>query len=371
MKVAILTSPNQWFETYAEKLATMLKRATLYKNHSEINGNYDVLFILSYHEIIPTRKLKMNKHNVVIHASLLPKGKGWAPLFWRVLEGQKTIPFTMFEAEEGVDSGNIYMVKNLNLTGYELNPELREKQANLTLKMSVEFIENYDKYKTPKKQHGEESFYTKRTSEQSELNVDKSLREQFNLLRVVNNEEYPAFFKLDGQRYILKIEQNNQGGVELIDFVDLTLDEKLMVLEWRNNPTIKEWMYSQDDISLEEHLTFISSLLLNFNKQYFLVKKDGNYIGVITFTKINSLHSQCYFGIYSNPFQKMSGLGKILIETSIKYVFELLKIDTIRLEVFTKNCPAINLYKKYGFIETEQKQMNGQKIICMEKINEN
>jgi len=46
----------------------------------------------------------------------------------------------------------------------------------------------------------------------------------------------------------------------LIDFVDLTRKEVLMVLGWRNHENIKKWMYSQDKISVEAHLGFLDEL---------------------------------------------------------------------------------------------------------------
>jgi methionyl-tRNA formyltransferase len=206
MKIAILTSPNQWFIPYAKKLNQKIQNSKLFFNHKEINENFDIVFILAYHSIIESKYLK-HKHNIVIHESDLPQGKGWAPLFWQILEGKNEIVFSMFEASDGVDNGDIYMKKILKLNGYELNQELRKKQAELTIKMCLEFLNNYDKYKIPKKQIGEDSFYEKRTSKDSRLDITKSIKEQFNLLRIVNNEEYPAFFEIDGHKYKLTIEK--------------------------------------------------------------------------------------------------------------------------------------------------------------------
>ena len=205
MKIAVLTTPNQWFETKVYELVKELNCA-LYFNHQNVVG-YDIVFILSYHLIIPEDILQKNKHNIVIHASDLPQGKGWAPLFWQVLEGKNEIVFSMFEAGNGIDNGDIYMKKTLKLSGYELNEELREKQANLTIEMCKDFIKNYDKYKNPTPQKGEETFYKKRTSIDSELDINKTIKEQFNLLRIVNNEEYPAFFEMNGYKYKIKIEK--------------------------------------------------------------------------------------------------------------------------------------------------------------------
>ena len=206
MKILILTSQNQWFIPYAKQLQEELPKSELLYDHNEINNAYDIVFVLSYHKIIPMEQLKANRHNIVIHASALPKGKGWAPMFWQVLEGENTIPFTMFEASSGVDDGDIYMQESLHLTGYELNDPLRDKQANFIIEMCIKFINNYENYKSPQKQSGEESFYSKRNAKDSELDINKTIKEQFNLLRIVSNDDYPAFFEIDGHKYILKIE---------------------------------------------------------------------------------------------------------------------------------------------------------------------
>lgn len=211
MKIAILTTPDQWFVEYVKQLQNKIENSKLYFDHRELTKSYDIVFILSYHKIIENEYLDNNKHNIVIHASALPKGKGWAPMFWQILEGKDTIPFTMFEVDEGVDSGDIYMQKTLQLNGYELNDELRKKQAEHIINMCLDFIENYEKYKIPIKQNGRESFYKKRTAKDSELDIEKSIKEQFNLLRIVDNENYPAF-ELDGKKYILKIEEDSNDN---------------------------------------------------------------------------------------------------------------------------------------------------------------
>lgn len=207
MKIAILTSPKQWFVSYAKELNKKLENSKLFYNHAELKKSFDIVFILSYHKIISKEYLSRNNHNIVIHASALPQGKGWAPMFWQILEGKNQIPFSMFEASMGVDNGDIYMQKTLELTGHELSNELRKKQANFTISMCIEFLNNYEKFKFPKQQIGNESFYEKRNSKNSKLDINKPIKEQFNLLRIVDNKEYPAFFTIDGHKYKLTIEK--------------------------------------------------------------------------------------------------------------------------------------------------------------------
>ncbi|AJC85237.1 methionyl-tRNA formyltransferase [Campylobacter peloridis] len=203
MKIALLTSPNQWFVPYIKKLQQLIPNSLVYYDHEQIR-NYDIVFILSYHKIISKKFLKANKHNIVVHASNLPQGKGWAPLFHQVIEGKNEIVFTLFEADEKADNGDIYLQETLILNGLELYEELREKQANFTTKLCLDFLKKFhDITKTPQK--GKESFYPKRTPKDHELDINKSINEQFNLLRISNNEEFPAFFYKNGKKFIIKI----------------------------------------------------------------------------------------------------------------------------------------------------------------------
>ena len=135
-----------------------------------------------------------NKHNLVCHASDLPKGKEWSPLTWQILEGKNKIPITLFEATEKIDSGDYYIKSFVTYNGTELIEELRIKLAEEINNMVLRFIEGY-KNMEPKKQKGKETFYKKRGINDSKLEIDKTIREQFNLLRITDNERYPAFLK--------------------------------------------------------------------------------------------------------------------------------------------------------------------------------
>jgi methionyl-tRNA formyltransferase len=172
-------------------------------NIEEINKG-DIAFFLGCSKVVEPKYLKQNKHNIVVHESSLPKGKGWSPLTWQILEGKNEIIFSLFEAVEELDAGEIYLQKEIKLNGSELNVELKDIQGRITIEMIIEFIEDFSKIKG-KKQEGEESYYPRRRRKDSELDIYKSIKEQFNLLRVVDNERYPAFFYINNTKYILKI----------------------------------------------------------------------------------------------------------------------------------------------------------------------
>ena len=60
-------------------------------------------------------------------------------------------------------------------------------------------------------QTGAHSWLPRRKPEDSELDISHTLENQFNLLRIVDNDAYPAFFRFRGNKYILKIEKDSSS----------------------------------------------------------------------------------------------------------------------------------------------------------------
>jgi len=211
LSITILSDKKSWINAYIPILISEFvllgQRVTYVHNVAQIKKS-DISFYLSCGQIVPANVLSRNNHNLVVHESALPKGKGWSPLTWQILEGKNEIPITLFEAKESVDSGKIYIQKIMYFNGTELVEELRQKQAQYTIKMCVSFVKDYPGIiSRGKEQSGASTYYKKRKPEDSKLDQDKTIREQFSLLRVVDNERYPAYFELNGTRYILKIKK--------------------------------------------------------------------------------------------------------------------------------------------------------------------
>ena len=153
-----------------------------------------------------------------------------------------------------------------------------------------------------------------------------------------------------------KILANLRGNLEidraiLLNFTNLNEKEREMVLRWRNNEEIRKWMFTDQIISLEEHLEFIGSLRRDSRNFYFLVKRASEYLGVMCLTRVDLRNRNAYLGIYVNPEKKISGVGSVLGEILLKLAFDVTKLHTLKLEVFEDNERAIALYKRLGFVE--------------------
>jgi methionyl-tRNA formyltransferase len=208
MNIQILTDDaDSWFVPFGHRLKNELTNVGHHVNYifdkSEmING--DICFLLSCSRLISRQYLQLHKHNIVVHASDLPCGKGFSPLQWQILEGKAGIKLTLFEAVEACDAGPYYFKEDLVFDGSELYDELRNKLACKIIDMCLSYANNMDRL-NPISQTGLESVYPRRTSKNDELDVNQSIAKQFNHLRIADNERHPAYFMHRGCMYIVKI----------------------------------------------------------------------------------------------------------------------------------------------------------------------
>mgnify|MGYP001265523398 CR=1 FL=1 len=212
MKINVLCNDkNSWFWSYEEQFTQKLinngHKVSIYSSEKDLlNG--DLAIFISCTKIISKDGLLKNSSNIVCHPSDLPKGKGFSPIAWEILEGLNEITFTLFEANEGIDDGDFYFKEKVFLKGDELNDDLRKIQANTTFNLIYKYVSQFPKNKSYP-QNGNETYYIRRTTQDSELDLNKTINEQFNLLRIVDNDLYPAFFIKNGKKYKIKIEKFN------------------------------------------------------------------------------------------------------------------------------------------------------------------
>ena len=179
-------------------------------------------------------------------------------------------------------------------------------------------------------------FLAIQTADNQEDMVQYLIENRYNILQIFNNKE-------------LKETIHNLLRPKLINFTELSLADKKMVLEWRNHLSIRKWMFTQEEITLENHLSYIDSLKTKSDRVYFLLKEQGNSIGVVDYKDIDFIKSKAFIGIYAKP--NLRGVGNILMKEIINYGFFELKLNCLISEVLDSNNSAIKLYNRYGFEE--------------------
>ena len=176
----------------------------LFRRKAELSGG-DLLFLVSCHELIGADIRDQYRTTFVLHASDLPVGRGWSPHVWTVVNGGNEIVLSLLEAEDKIDSGDIWAQRRIPLQGHELYEEINAAVFQAEIELIEHAIDHYAEIKKRAQDERAATYYPRRTPEDSRLEPDKSIAEQFDLLRVVDSERYPAFFDHRGHRYYLNI----------------------------------------------------------------------------------------------------------------------------------------------------------------------
>ena len=165
----------------------------------------DILFLISCHEVVAADIRARYQHTLVIHASDLPRGRGWSPMIWAVVAGAREITVTLLEAVDRVDAGAIWLQERIQLEGHELYDELNELLFSAELRLMTAAVRNAQAIKPRVQDEAGATYYPRRTPADSRLDPQRTLAEQFDLLRVCDPQRYPAFFELRGQRYEVRL----------------------------------------------------------------------------------------------------------------------------------------------------------------------
>lgn len=167
----------------------------------------DILFLVSCGQIIREAERRRFRVVLVLHASDLPHDRGWSPHIWRIVEGASRITVSLLEAKDPLDSGDIWKKVDFDLAGHELLPEINERLFAAELALMTAAVDGFGTIRPTPQEAGSGPYRRLRTAEDSRLDPDKTLAQQFDLLRVVDNDRYPAFIDHRGARYIIRIEK--------------------------------------------------------------------------------------------------------------------------------------------------------------------
>jgi len=168
----------------------------------------DVLFLVSCAQLIRGAQRRHFRAVLVLHASDLPRRRGVSPHIWQIIDGENAITVSLIEAREPLDSGDIWLQTQFDLAGTELLPEINERLFAAELHLMDRAVADFDSIRPRPQEPADPDgpILRTRTAADSRIDANKSLAEQFDLLRTVDNDRYPAFFEHRGRRYTLKID---------------------------------------------------------------------------------------------------------------------------------------------------------------------
>ncbi len=161
----------------------------------------DIIVVVAYGKILPKRILDAAKYGCInVHASLLPKYRGAAPIQWAVINGDKETGVTVMQMDEGLDTGDMLLVKKTDIGINETSEELFERLSIIGANALIEALDDIEKGKAKPTKQGEAktSYAQKITKLLSPIDWNKSAFEVHNLVRGLQN--WPcAQTKLNGK----------------------------------------------------------------------------------------------------------------------------------------------------------------------------
>lgn len=170
--------------------------------------NADLIIVVAFGKILPKEILESVKHGCInIHASLLPKLRGAAPIQWSILNGDSETGVTSMQMDVGLDTGDMLIKETIKIDDEMNAGELFDKLSELGAKVlldTVECVENGTL--KPEKQDDSQSTYASiLTKELCPIDFRKSAREVHNHIRGLS--PWPvATTKINGK--LLKIHKS-------------------------------------------------------------------------------------------------------------------------------------------------------------------
>ena len=211
MKIEILnTAPSHPVNPYLSKLKENLEydhSVSIIRSPKQVT-NGDLLFLVSCNVLVDRAATERFKHALVLHASDLPKGRGWSPHIWELLNGADCITVSLLDAAAAIDCGDIYKKITVDIPRSALWDGINDLLFSTEIHLIEFAIQNFETLKKyPQNSGSEVTYYPKRNPKDSEIDPNKSISEQFDLIRVCDPNRFPARFYHRGEAYKITLEK--------------------------------------------------------------------------------------------------------------------------------------------------------------------
>ena len=130
----------------------------------------------------------------------------------------------------------------------------------------------------------------------------------------------------------------------------ITIEDSEHIVKWRNCPDVKQNLYSQDNISINQQRDYYQKYIETKKIFQYIVIADGIECGTTFLKKLDNKNRCAEFGIFIGESSlRGRGIGTISTIKTVEIGFNQLHLDRIYLTVFSSNISAIRSYEKAGF----------------------
>jgi len=181
----------------------------------------DIIAVAAYGKILPKAVLDMPKYGCInVHGSLLPKYRGAAPIQWAVINGEEKSGVTIMQMAEGLDTGDMLLVRDTEIGADETAGELFDRIATLGADALSEALVNIENLKAVPQDDALACWAPPLKKADGEINWQKKNTEIYSLIRGVS--PWPGAYTIFGAKR-LKIhkaalcDKNGEAGALLDD----------------------------------------------------------------------------------------------------------------------------------------------------------
>lgn len=149
----------------------------------------DIFVVAAFGQILSKEILEMPRFGCInVHASLLPKYRGAAPIQWSIIDGEQESGVTIMQMDEGLDTGDMLFKSVVPITDTETGGSLHDKLADAGAKLCIEALHKIEQGTVnPEKQQDADSCYAKMLDKSMGLlHFTKSAAELERLIRGLN-----------------------------------------------------------------------------------------------------------------------------------------------------------------------------------------
>lgn len=127
---------------------------------------------------------------------------------------------------------------------------------------------------------------------------------------------------------------------------------------WRNRPAVRQFMYTQHEISHDEHKAWFSHMLANTHRYFYIVYKrvdsqPNTPLGVVNLDLDSENRTSATWAFYAAP-DAPRGSGALMEFGALSLAFETLGVTQLNCEVLSHNQGVVRLHQRFGFRETPQ-----------------
>lgn len=144
----------------------------------------EVMIVVGYGQIIPQSIIDLPKHGILnVHASLLPKYRGAAPIQWAIANGETETGVTIMRIDAGLDTGDMLLKGALPIGPDENAPELGKRLASAGAELLIQTLQNIEALISEKQDNAQATHAPILKKEDGLVDWSRPAQEIYNRLR--------------------------------------------------------------------------------------------------------------------------------------------------------------------------------------------